>query len=53
MPKMTKTQVRRAYHAIEQKAAKLVFHQGDASMSMADYQKIEAICKKYLRKTHL
>jgi hypothetical protein len=49
---MTKTQVRRAYYAIEQKAAKLVFYQGEASMSMSDYQKIETICKKYLRKTH-
>ena len=54
MPKMTKTQAKRAYQAILSKSQKLHFAYRDGKslshMSIKDYLAIERICKKYLGK---
>lgn len=57
MPKMTKTQQKRAYRAIKSKAQKLWAVTSGSSalphrpnMSTKDYMAIERICDKYLKK---
>ncbi len=57
MPKMTKTQQKRAYVAIKSKAKKLWFASGTYSvtthqtaMTTKDYMAIERICDRYLKK---
>ena len=57
MARMTKTQAKRAYLAIKQKAGKLWQHssvapftQGQFGMTTQDLVAIEKICDKYLKK---
>lgn len=52
MPKMTKTQQKRAYRAIKSKAQKLwlVHSEIGLYLSTKDYMAIERICDKYLKK---
>jgi len=55
MPKMTKTQVKRSYLAIKQKARNLWYMSGLGvhhvhGMSTQDMMAIEKICDKYLKK---
>ena len=54
MPKMTKTQQKRAYVGIKSKAQKLWSQSLDKyayfGMSTKDYMAIERICDKYLKK---
>ena len=52
MAKMTKTQSKRAYLAIKQKAGKLWAQTGGRGLSMStqDLVAIEKICDKYLKK---
>jgi hypothetical protein len=54
MPKMTKTQQKRAYRAIKSKAQKLWAAEIGgpliSSMSTKDYMAIERICDKYLKR---
>ncbi len=55
MPKMTKTQQKRAYLAIKSKAKKLWFNVAPGTysvpaMSTKDYMAIERICDRYLKK---
>ncbi len=49
MAKMTKTQQKRAYRAIKQKAGKLWGYPVN-HMSTQDFIAIEKICDKYLKK---
>jgi hypothetical protein len=53
--RMTKTQAKRAYMAINQKARKLWWARGwnlprELGMSTKDMMAIETICEKYLKK---
>jgi len=50
MAKMTKTQVKRSYLAIKQKAQKLWYDHSGYGMNTQDMMTIEKICDKYLKK---